>query len=78
MADIGNVLGNGPSGAIGKSVNREEGAWYGCNMAGAEANCDVVFCIDPWGQFDIIRSGYRGKCQFVDYNIIPNLSLIHI
>ena len=71
MADIGNVLGNGPSGAIGKSVNREEGAWYGCNMAGAEANCDVVFCIDPWGQFDIIRSGYRGECQFAGYDLIP-------
>ena len=30
MSDIGNVLGNGPSGgAIGKSVNGGEGAWYG-------------------------------------------------
>ena len=65
------IIGNGPS---RKSVNREklgQGAVYAANVRGMEMQPDVLHSNDAWIQYDIIKSGYRGKCHFLDFEPIP-------
>tara|TARA_Y100000034_G_scaffold133827_1_gene200550 strand:+ start:102 stop:755 length:654 start_codon:yes stop_codon:yes gene_type:complete len=64
------IVGNGPS---AKDVKAEklDGVVYGCNAAGAERGCAHVFCADPWGQYDIIKSGYSGQMHFTRFKPVP-------
>jgi len=65
------IIGNGPS---RKSVNREalgQGVVYAANMRGMEMQPDVLHVNDPWIQYDVIKSGYRGVCHFLDFKPIP-------
>ena len=65
------IIGNGPS---RKSVRREklgQGVVYAANMRGMEMQPNVLHCNDPWIQYDVMKSGYRGKCHFLDFEPIP-------
>ena len=65
------IIGNGPS---RKSVRREklgQGVVYAANVRGMEMQPDVLHCNDPWIQYDVLKSGYRGKCHFLDFDPIP-------
>ena len=44
---------------------------YACNIAGMVYEPKYLCSSDPWLQYDIIRSGYRGDCLFVDFDPLP-------
>ena len=44
---------------------------YACNIAGMMYEPKYLCSSDPWLQYDIIRSGYRGVCLFVDFGLLP-------
>ena len=64
------IIGNGPS---RKNIEREKlnGLVYAANVRGIEAKPDYLHANDIWIQFNIIKSGYRGKCLFLNYTLIP-------
>ena len=67
------VLGNGPSRAKGLKARKEISLTkvYACNFIAATDKPDYLYAIDPWVQFDIVRSKYRGACRFLDFDLIP-------
>ena len=65
------IIGNGPS---RKSVRKEklgQGVVYAANVRGMEMQPDVLHVNDAWIQYDVMKSGYRGKCHFLDFEPIP-------
>ena len=65
------IIGNGPS---RKSVRREklgQGVVYGCNLQGREYEPDYLFAVDPWCQYDLVKSGYTGQMCFTEWEPIP-------
>ena len=67
------VLGNGPSRVKGLEVRKEIPLTkvYACNLFATVDKPDYLYAIDPWVQFDIVRSEYRGVCRFRDFDPIP-------
>ena len=71
MMSVAYIIGNGPS---RKSVRKEklgQGVVYAANIRGMELQPNVLHCNDPWIQYDVMKSGYRGKCHFLDFEPIP-------
>ena len=67
------VLGNGPNRVKGLEVRKEIPLTkvYACNLFATVDKPDYLYAIDPWVQFDIVRSEYRGVCRFRDFDPIP-------
>ena len=67
------VLGNGPSKNKGLEVRAITplAVVYACNLIGITDKPDYLYAVDPWAQFDIVSSGYKGACKFLDFDPIP-------
>ena len=66
------ILGNGPSRSKGLAV-RAGATVYACNLVAVADNLqpDYLYCVDPWGQFDIVSTKYSGAMRFLDFDPIP-------
>ena len=60
------VMGNGPSSEL-----YDGGVNYACNVSGIKYGPEYLYAVDPWAQFDIVKSEYGGKCRFRDFVPIP-------
>jgi len=60
------VVGNGPSSELYTGT-----VDYACNVSGGRYKPQYLYAVDPWAQFDIVKSAYSGKCRFRDFNPLP-------
>ena len=67
------VLGNGPSRDNGLEARTITplAEVYACNLIATTNKPDYLYAVDPWVQFDIVSSEYKGACRFLDFDPIP-------
>lgn len=64
------VIGNGPGRKHGlNNINGDK--VYACNSVAMVDEPDYLYCVDPWGQFDIVSTKYGGAMRFLDFDPIP-------
>jgi hypothetical protein len=67
------VLGNGPSRTKGLALRNAIpfAEVHACNLIATADNPTYLYAVDPWVQFDIVSSEYKGACRFLDFDPIP-------
>jgi len=64
------IIGNGPSQKKWNLSKDLDGFTYGCNNLYRHFTPNILLAVDPGAIFEIVNSGYKGKCRFSDWNLM--------